>query len=57
MKSQLKAPRLGYKFQLVKLEGNVTEAVTDPKNDPRCTEIREWTLGQPNHITYKKDGE
>ena len=57
MKSQLKAPRVSYKFQLVKLEGNVQEAVSDPENDPRCAEIREWTLGQPNHITYKKDGE
>ncbi len=55
MKSTLKAPKVSYRFQLAKLDGNVTEAVTDPKNDPRTTEILEWTLGEPNKVIYKRE--
>jgi hypothetical protein len=55
MKAKLKAPKVSYTFQLVKLDGDVKEAVADPKNDPRCAEIREWTLGEPNKVTFKRD--
>ncbi len=55
MKTKLKAPKITYKFQLAKLDGMVKEPVPNPEHDPRCEEIREWTLGEPNKIIYKRE--
>ena len=54
MKANLKAPKIRYKMSLAKLDGNVTEVVADPKSDPRTDEIREWIVGEPNKIVYKR---
>ena len=49
-----------YKFKLVKWDGVPTleqQALKNPETDEKCIEIREWNLGQPNAITYRrKDG-
>jgi hypothetical protein len=47
-----------YSFKLVKWDGVPTpeqQELANPAQDPKCLEIREWTLGQPNAVTYKKD--
>ncbi len=47
-----------YKFKLVKWDGIPTkeqQELKNPEQDPKCLEIREWTLGQPNAVTYKKE--
>lgn len=46
-----------YSFKLVKWDGEPTptqQALEKPQDDPSCLEIREWVLGQPNTITYKR---
>lgn len=55
MKAQLKAPKTVYTFKLIKWDGDAPENVERPEQHPDCVEIREWQLGQPNKIVYKRD--
>lgn len=47
-----------YSFKLVKWDGQPTieqQELAQPEKDPSCVEVREWILGQPNKITYKRN--
>lgn len=55
MKTQI-APRMAYSFRLTKWEGDPPkEEPANPEKHPDCVEIREWQMGQPNKIIYKRD--
>jgi hypothetical protein len=52
--------RQTYKFKLVKWDGVPTpeqQALPKPETDKDCIEIREWNLGQPNTVTYRRKQE
>lgn len=47
-----------YSFKLVKWEGEPTpeqQEMAKPEQDPKCVEVREWILGQPNKVTYRRE--